>query len=106
MPARPVISSHPQAEWVNGAEACRILSCAPSTLQRASMIGLIRVQLEPGVSPRYSRVDCESHRGAGGTKARQKKGRGDTAHEKDRMTEGKLAGKPRSAAPANGKENP
>jgi hypothetical protein len=74
MSSRPVAARHPQLEWVNGAEACRILKCAPSTLHRMCVLALIKVLLEPGLAPRYNRVDCERHRGAGGAKVRQKKG--------------------------------
>jgi hypothetical protein len=74
MPREPIAARHSKAEWINGADASRILSCAPSTLHRLCVLGLIRVQLEPGLAPRYNRADCERHRGAGGTKARQKKG--------------------------------
>ena len=74
MSCRPIAAHHSVAEWINGADACRILSCAPSTLHRLCVLELIRVKLEPGLPPRYNHADCERHRGAGGTKARQKKG--------------------------------
>jgi hypothetical protein len=73
MSSRPVAARHPLQEWINGAEACRILKCAPSTLHRMCVLALIRVLLEPGLAPRYSRADVERHRGAGGAKVRQRK---------------------------------
>jgi hypothetical protein len=76
MSYRPIAARHSLTEWVNGADACRILSCAPSTLHRMCVLGLIRVKLEPGLAPRFNRKDCERHRGAGGTKARQRRGTG------------------------------
>ncbi len=47
-------------EWLNGAESCRIIGCAPSALQRAAMLGHIELKLDPGCTPRYSRRDVEN----------------------------------------------
>jgi hypothetical protein len=75
------------ATWINGRQAQRIIGCAPSTLQRAAMYRWIRVQLKPGIAPRYHREDVEQYardRQAGGRDPvfdRQK-----TAHRAGRKT--------------------
>jgi hypothetical protein len=46
-------------EWISGALASRTLGCAPSTLQRAVILGHIKIKLDPGVAPRYSKSDVE-----------------------------------------------
>jgi hypothetical protein len=53
----PVIDPH-TSTWVNGRQACKILQCAPSALQRAVMYGYIRAKLDAG-PPRYHRADVE-----------------------------------------------
>ena len=59
IPAMQPIDDHPRSEYVNGKQARLIVGCAPSALQRAVMLGQIRVKLDPGVPPRYHRGDCE-----------------------------------------------
>jgi hypothetical protein len=46
-------------DWISGAESRRIAACSPSALQRAAMLGHVRVKLDPGCTPRYSRRDVE-----------------------------------------------
>ncbi len=52
-------------DWLNGAESRRIANCAASALQRAAMLGTIRVKLDPGWARRYNRA-FESHHHLGG----------------------------------------
>src|SRR5262249_28393349 len=59
MPTRSVDPT--RSEWLNGAQACSILRCAPSGLLRAVMLGYIRARLDPGLPPRYSKEDVERH---------------------------------------------
>ena len=47
------------ADWLNGRQSSKRIGCSPSVLQRAAMLGLIRVKLEPGIPPRYHRQDVE-----------------------------------------------
>jgi hypothetical protein len=56
----PVVNPHDPA-WISGRQACRILGCAPSALQRAVMFGYIRVRLAEGETPRYHGADVERH---------------------------------------------
>lgn len=53
---RPVIEA---GDHLNGREACRLLGCSATVLQRLAMLGQIAVKLEPGVPPRYHRGDVE-----------------------------------------------
>ena len=46
-------------EWISAAESSRILGCAPATIQRAVILGHIKVKLDPGVAPRYCKADVE-----------------------------------------------
>jgi hypothetical protein len=52
------ISPH-SSEWVTGVQARQIIGCAASALQRAAMLGHIRVNLIPGHTPKYNRLDAE-----------------------------------------------
>jgi hypothetical protein len=54
---RPI--SPEDGNWLNGVQARQIIGCAASALQRAAMLGQIRVKLFPGCPPRYSRVDVK-----------------------------------------------
>jgi hypothetical protein len=46
-------------DWINGRQAARLLGCSPTAIIRVAMLGQVRVQLTPGVSPRYNRSDVE-----------------------------------------------
>ncbi len=47
------------AEWITGAAARHILGRSATVLQRAAMLGQIRVALDPGIPPRYNRDDVQ-----------------------------------------------
>jgi hypothetical protein len=53
------VTDPPASKWLNGRQASKTIGCSPSALQRAVMLGHVRVQLEPGVAPRYCREDVE-----------------------------------------------
>jgi hypothetical protein len=61
----PSASRNPRAssvaKWIGGREACRILDCSQSAVQRAALFGLIRVTLQPGFPPRYDRKSVERY---------------------------------------------
>jgi hypothetical protein len=46
-------------DWINGRQAARLLGTSPTAIVRVAMLGQVRVQLTPGVSPRYNRSDVE-----------------------------------------------
>jgi hypothetical protein len=48
-----------EAEWINGRQASRRIGCSPTALQRAALLGRIRVKIDPGMAPRYHRDDVE-----------------------------------------------
>src|SRR5262245_7025998 len=49
------------SEWVNGAAARQLLGKSASALQRAAMLGHVRVALDPGVPPRYHAGDVQRY---------------------------------------------
>jgi hypothetical protein len=50
------------SEWISAQEARGILrDTSASVLHRVAVLGLIRVKLEPGRTPRYHRGDCERY---------------------------------------------
>ena len=49
------------SEWINGAAARQLLGKSASALQRAAMLGHIRVALDPGVAPRYNQADVQRY---------------------------------------------
>jgi hypothetical protein len=51
---RPITDSD---DYLNARQSCRIIGCAPSALQRAVMLGQIKVKLDEGAYPRYRRED-------------------------------------------------
>jgi len=53
------VASPPSSEWITGRQAAGTIGFAPSALQRAAMLGQIRVKIEPGVTPRYHRGDVQ-----------------------------------------------
>lgn len=42
-------------KWISGREACRLLDCSQSAVQRAALLGFIAVKLGLGEPPRYDR---------------------------------------------------
>jgi hypothetical protein len=48
-----------EAEWLNGRQASNRIGCSPTALQRAALLGRIRVKIEPGIPPKYHREDVE-----------------------------------------------
>jgi hypothetical protein len=55
----PVVAINPDAEWINGREASREIGCSPTALQRAALLGQVRIKLDPGIPPQYNRADCK-----------------------------------------------
>ena len=55
------VASPPSSEWINARQASQMIGRAVSALQRAALLGLIRVKIEPGLSPRYHRDDVERY---------------------------------------------
>lgn len=55
------IASAESSEWINGNTARQLLDCTITALQRAALVGLIRVRLIPGMPPRYNRADVERY---------------------------------------------
>jgi hypothetical protein len=53
----------PSRAFVSAAEAGRIAGISQTKLQRLAVLGRVRVELEPGEKPRYSRADVEALRG-------------------------------------------
>jgi hypothetical protein len=54
----------PSPSFVSGAAATRIAGVSATRLQRLALLGLVRVELLPGMTPKYSRVDVERLRTA------------------------------------------
>lgn len=59
---RPAIDSADPSEWINGSKARQLLDCTATALQRAAVVGLIQVKLDPGQPPRYNRTDVERYK--------------------------------------------
>ena len=57
----PAAISPVHDEWINGTAARLLLDCTVTALQRACIMGQIRVKLVPGVPPLYNRADVESY---------------------------------------------
>jgi hypothetical protein len=49
------------SKWIGGREACRILDCSQSAVQRAALFGFIKVALNRGEPPRYERQSVERY---------------------------------------------
>jgi hypothetical protein len=52
------------SEYISGRQACAILECASSSLQRMALLGQVRTDLKPGVPIRYHKGDVEKLKAA------------------------------------------